>query len=101
MKTALVVGVGAEAGLGGALCKRFARGGLHVFVAGRTPDKLQAVVDAIIAAGGAATAVPTDTTVEADVAQVFARAAATAPIEVAVFNAGNNQMANLVEMSAA
>ena len=30
---AIVVGVGPEAGLGGTLCKRLAREGLHVFVA--------------------------------------------------------------------
>jgi len=101
LRTAVVVGVGAEAGLGGALCKRFGREGLHVFVAGRTAAKLQVVVDAIVAAGGAATAMPTDTTVEADVVRLFEHAEATAPVEVAVFNAGNNQMANLLEMQAA
>ena len=40
---AIVVGVGPEAGLGGALCKRLSREGYHVFVAGRTPDKVEAV----------------------------------------------------------
>jgi NAD(P)-dependent dehydrogenase (short-subunit alcohol dehydrogenase family) len=34
---AIVVGVGAERGLGGALCRRFAAEGHHVLVAGR-PD---------------------------------------------------------------
>src|SRR6185295_3413210 len=33
-KTAIVVGVGPEEGLGAALCKRFARAGLHVFIGG-------------------------------------------------------------------
>ncbi|MGH7787384.1 MAG: SDR family NAD(P)-dependent oxidoreductase [Candidatus Binatia bacterium] len=100
-RSAVVVGVGAEAGLGGALCKRFGREALHVFVAGRTAAKLQVVVDAIAAAGGTATAVPTDTTVEADVVRLFERAEATAPIDLVVFNAGGNQMANLLEMQAA
>ncbi len=99
--SAVVVGVGPEAGLGGALCKRFAREGLHVFAAGRTADNLQRLTDAIAAAGGQATPVPTDTTVEADVVRLFARAAAAGQIELVVFNAGNNRLGNLLEMSAA
>jgi len=35
MNTAVVVGVGAGLGLGAALCRRFAREGYHVLVAGR------------------------------------------------------------------
>ena len=34
--TAVVVGVGAERGLGAALCRRFAADGYHLLVAGRT-----------------------------------------------------------------
>ena len=41
---AIVLGVGARAGLGAALCRRFAREGLRVFVAGRTAEKLDVVV---------------------------------------------------------
>ena len=40
---AVVVGVGAEAGLGAALCRRFAAGGYEVLVAGTTPAKVEAV----------------------------------------------------------
>lgn len=32
-----MIGVGAEIGLGAALCRRFASEGLHVLIAGRTP----------------------------------------------------------------
>ena len=39
-KKAIVVGVGAEVGVGGAVCHRLAREGLHVFIAGRTQEKL-------------------------------------------------------------
>ena len=70
-RVAIVVGVGAEAGLGGALCKRFGREGLHVLVAGRTAARLEALAGAIRDAGGEATAVPGDTTVEADVVRLF------------------------------
>src|SRR6184192_2282867 len=51
---AIVVGVGPRAGLGGALCERLAREGLHVFVAGRTPEKVEALGAAIRNAGDAA-----------------------------------------------
>jgi NAD(P)-dependent dehydrogenase (short-subunit alcohol dehydrogenase family) len=87
----VVVGAGAEAGLGAALCRRFGREGLHVFVAGRTAERLARVVESIATAGGRATAVPTDTTVEADVVRLFDRAATAGPLEVAVCNAGTNQ----------
>ena len=98
-RIAIVVGVGAEAGLGGALCLRFGREGFHVLVAGRTPVRLEAIARAIRDTGGQATAVACDTTVEADVVRLF-DAAGTAP-EIVVFNAGNNRMANLAEMEAA
>ena len=101
VNTAIVVGVGPEAGLGGALCKRFAREGLHVVAAGRTASQLASVVDAITRAGGRATAVPTDTTRETDVIRLFDRAAAAGPIAITAYNAGNNQIGNLVDMEAA
>ena len=102
--TAVVVGVGAEAGLGAALCRRFAREGLHVFVGGRTAERLARVVAAIEAAGGRATAVVYLTPPrEPDVgAPLLLRAAdAQGPLEIAVCNAGNNQIGNLLEMEAA
>ena len=43
--TAVVVGVGAERGLGAALCRRFAQGGHHVLVAGRTAAKINKVAE--------------------------------------------------------
>ena len=46
-KVAVVVGVGASEGTGAALCRRFAREGLHTFVAGRTQAKLDAVAKQI------------------------------------------------------
>jgi NAD(P)-dependent dehydrogenase (short-subunit alcohol dehydrogenase family) len=93
---AIVVGVGAEAGLGAALCRRFARGGLHVLVAGRTESRLNAVVDSIRRAGGSATAVPTDTTREDHVIRLFdaaERELGAIPAVVA-YNAGNNRFAD-------
>lgn len=103
--TAVVVGVGAERGLGAALCRRFASEGLHVLVAGRTPAKIQRVVQAIADAGGSAEAVVTDTTREDDVIRLFDRVMAPGvgrdPAELVVFNAGNNRKLDFRELSAA
>jgi len=89
------VGVGAERGLGAALCRRFAAEGHHVLVAGRTPDKIGQVVRMIVAAGGSAEPVAMDATREEDVARLFDRAMAPGegfePADIVVSNAGNNQ----------
>jgi NAD(P)-dependent dehydrogenase (short-subunit alcohol dehydrogenase family) len=96
---AIVVGVGPEAGLGGALCKRFAREGMHVFIAGRSPEKLASLLQAIEQQGGRATTVPTDTTLEVDVQSLFARAEeAPGALELVVYNAGNAAMGELHDM---
>jgi len=52
--SAIVVGVGAEQGLGAALCRRFAAEGYHVFVAGRTSGKIDKVAQTIAGTGGSA-----------------------------------------------
>jgi NAD(P)-dependent dehydrogenase (short-subunit alcohol dehydrogenase family) len=93
--SAIVVGVGAEMGLGAALCRRFAAEGYHVLVAGRTQAKIDKVRDAIIAAGGSAEAVLTDATDEASVMGLFDGAFSTrhdiAFPDLVVFNAGINR----------
>ena len=61
-KKAVVLGVGAEQGLGAAAARRFAGEGYHVLVAGRTAGKIGKVVDGIRKAGGSATAVTADST---------------------------------------
>lgn len=98
-ESAIVLGVGARAGLGAALCRRFAKEGLHVFAAGRTLEKLQAVTADIEAAGGRATPVVTDATEPADVVALFEAAAASGgrPL-LATYNAGNNRFRPLLEM---
>jgi len=93
--TAVVVGVGAERGLGAALCRRFAAEGYHVLVAGRTLEKLEWVVQTIREAGGTAEPVAMDSTREDDVVQLFDMAVSPGygrePADLVVFNAGNNQ----------
>ncbi len=99
---AIVVGVGPEAGLGGALCKRLAEEGLHVFVAGRTPERVEVLIRTIRDAGGRASAVPTDTTKEKDVVALFDRAGTEGEghLDLVIYNAGNAAMGALHDMEA-
>ena len=104
VRKAVVAGVGAEQGLGAALCRRFAREGYHVLVAGRTPAKVEQVVRTIAAAGGYAEPVTTDVTAEGDVIALFDRAMAedgSEPADLVVFNAGNNNPHDFRTLSAA
>tara|TARA_R110002167_G_scaffold23721_8_gene84117 strand:+ start:485 stop:1213 length:729 start_codon:yes stop_codon:yes gene_type:complete len=99
--SAVVVGVGPQAGLGAALCRRFAREGLHVFVAGRTQAKIDAVAESIRLAGGSAEPFLCDATQEAEVVALFEAAdAADDGLLLAAFNAGNNSRKPLLEMTA-
>jgi NAD(P)-dependent dehydrogenase (short-subunit alcohol dehydrogenase family) len=102
--TALVVGVGAERGLGAALCRRFAQGGYHVLIAGRTAAKIGKVADTIVAAGGSAEPIAADATREDDVVRLFDRAMAPGegfgPADLVVSNAGNNQRIDFRELTA-
>jgi NAD(P)-dependent dehydrogenase (short-subunit alcohol dehydrogenase family) len=100
VKTAVIIGVGPENGVGANLCKRFAKSGLHVFVAGRTLSKVQQVAQSIRDSGAMATAVEADTTEEPAVIELFAAAAAVGPIDLAIFNAGNNMPGNFLKMEA-
>ena len=101
---AVVIGVGAERGVGAALSRRFAKEGYHVLVAGRTATKIGKVVETIRAAGGTATPVVTDGTREADVVALFDKAMADdadgAPADLFVFNMGNNAAVDFREMTA-
>jgi NAD(P)-dependent dehydrogenase (short-subunit alcohol dehydrogenase family) len=99
-ETAIVIGVGALRGLGATLCRRFAKAGLHVVIGGRTPEKIESVRELIRSEGGQATAVKADTTSEESVIDFFAQAEAIGPIDLAVFNAGNNMPGDLLKMEA-
>ena len=99
-RVAVVIGVGPEDGLGGALCKRFASHGMHVFVAGRTRAKLDAIVDVIAASGGQATAHIADATSEHDIKALFDAAERAGNVELAIYNAGNNFSGLVKDMDA-
>ena len=86
-KSALVTG--ATGGLGEHLAHVLARAGATVFVSGRRVERLQAVVDAIVTAGGAAVPLTLDVTDAESVARAFANADTEADgIDILINNAG-------------
>jgi NAD(P)-dependent dehydrogenase (short-subunit alcohol dehydrogenase family) len=99
--SALIIGVGPSAGVGGALCRRFGAGGHHVVAAGRTEKSVATAADEVIAAGGRATSAVADATSESDLVALFDRIEAEGPLlDVVVYNAGNNQWGSFLEMEA-
>ncbi|MBW2279172.1 MAG: SDR family NAD(P)-dependent oxidoreductase [Deltaproteobacteria bacterium] len=98
--SALIIGVGPSAGLGGALCRRFGAGGYHVIPAGRTEKRLADAADEVRAAGGTATPIVSDATSENEMIALFDQAESLGPLEVVVYNAGNNQWGSFLEMEA-
>ena len=98
MDNAIVIGVGAEEGLGAKLCDRFASLGKHVFVAGRTKSKLDKVVSNIEASRGKATAFVTDCTVEDQIIELFDSACESGNVDLAIYNAGNNFPGHIIDM---
>jgi NAD(P)-dependent dehydrogenase (short-subunit alcohol dehydrogenase family) len=95
-----VAGVGASAGLGAAVARRFAREGFAAAVTGRTAARLEGVVREIREAGGEAQAFPGDVSRESDVVAMAERVSALGPLEVAVFNAAGAVRAPSLEISA-
>ncbi|HXZ09146.1 MAG TPA: SDR family NAD(P)-dependent oxidoreductase [Paraburkholderia sp.] len=99
-RLAWIAGVGASAGLGAALARRFAREGLSVAVTGRSHERLAVVVDEIRGAGGEAFALPADVTSERDLAAIVPQLAERGTLEVAIFNAAGATRAPTLELSA-
>src|SRR5882724_8078837 len=100
-RTALIVGVGASAGLGAALARRFAREGFLVFAAGRTKEKVEATVSEIRNSGGDVRALVGDASREVDMAAFVDEAEQAAPLDVAIHNAGNNRASSILDMDIA
>ena len=98
MKKAVIMGVGAEQGLGSQLAKRIASEGLHVFVASRTQSRLDALTVEIEQAGGKATAVCTDATNAEQVIELFEKAGSG--LDLAIYNTGNNYPGQIIDMDA-
>jgi len=96
--SAVVIGVGPQQGLGATLAAYFAAKGLHVFIAGRSPDKINAVAETIINSGNLATPVMADATLEDDVIHLFEVASLKQRrISIAAYNVDSNIPAPLLE----
>ena len=105
-KTAIVVGVGPREGLGGAAAARLALEGYHVFIMGRTAERMQETVDAIAKDGkGKCTAIvmesigaskgfqPADydsSLMEREVIECFDQACAAGTLDFVIQNQGPN-----------
>jgi len=100
-EVAWVAGVGAKLGLGAAVARRYARGGLTVAVSGRTPAKLEAVAAEIREAGGQAFALPADVSREGDIQAALAELSKHGRLSAAVFNPSEGERAPSLELSAA
>ena len=61
-ESVVILGAGAPNGVGGALTRRFADAGHHVFVSGRTLSKVEETAAAASASGGSAEPVAVDVT---------------------------------------
>jgi short-subunit dehydrogenase len=98
-QAALVIGAGDATG--GAIAKRFARGGLIACATRRSADKLQPLIDEIRQAGGQARGFASDARQEEEVVRLVEEIERdVAPIEVMVFNIGANVPCSILEESA-
>jgi NAD(P)-dependent dehydrogenase (short-subunit alcohol dehydrogenase family) len=96
---ALVIGAGDATG--GAIARRFARGGYAACVTRRHLDKLQPLLDEIKAAGGEGHGFASDARKEEEVIALVEQIESTiGPIEVLVFNIGANAPSSVLEETA-
>ena len=96
---ALVIGAGDA--LGGAIAKRFARGGYAACVTRRSAEKIATLKAEIEAAGGVCHAFGSDAREEEEVVRLFAQIEADiGPVEVCVFNIGGNVRFGITETTA-
>jgi short-subunit dehydrogenase len=98
-KVALIVGAGDATG--GAIARRFAKGGYTVCATRRHLDKLQPLIAQIEAEGGKARCFASDARKEEEVVALVEQIESTiGPIEVLVFNIGANVPSSILEETA-
>jgi NAD(P)-dependent dehydrogenase (short-subunit alcohol dehydrogenase family) len=96
---AWIVGVGASAGLGSALARRFAKGGLTVALTGRSEARLRSIEAEIAEAGGQAHALPGDISFPSEVTRLSTAVCEIGALRAAVFNAGNMVRGTALEVT--
>lgn len=98
-QAALIIGAGDSTG--GAIARRFAKGGLIACATRRNADKLQPLIDEIRAAGGQAYGFGSDARKEEEVIKLVDDIERDiAPIEVMVFNIGANVPCSILDETA-
>src|SRR5271154_2349096 len=97
--SALVVGVGSLQGLGAAIARRFAEGGYPVVIAGRNEAKLSETLDALRSGGAQVEAVVGDASAAEDARRFVQSAEASAPLAIAVHNAGSNRPSPFLKLT--
>lgn len=98
--TVVVIGAGASNGVGGALSRKFAAGGHHVVIAGRTEAKVTALAEEVSATGGSAEPFVIDVTKADDQDALFAKVAETGELAAVLYNAGNNAIIPFEDLEA-
>jgi NAD(P)-dependent dehydrogenase (short-subunit alcohol dehydrogenase family) len=97
---ALIIGVGAEKGIGGALCQRAQQAGYHVAIVGRTAAKIDTLAAQINSEGGSASAHVTDVGDEAQMLAMFADIdALEGDLAFVTYNAGSGFRHETASMS--
>ena len=95
-RVALIIGAGDSTGA--AIARRFAREGYVACLTRRSADKLQPLVDSILAEGGRAHGFASDARKEDQVAELVETIERDiGPIEVMVFNIGANVPCSILE----
>ena len=101
MRSPVALIIGAGDATGGAIARRFARGGYTVCATRRTVDKLQPLIDQIKADGGQAHGFASDARKEEEVVALVEQIeSAIGPIEVLVFNIGANVPSSILDETA-
>jgi NAD(P)-dependent dehydrogenase (short-subunit alcohol dehydrogenase family) len=100
-RTGVALIVGAGDATGGAIARRFARGGLAACMTRRSADKLEPLVQSLRAEGLQAHGFASDARKEADVVALIERVEnEVGPIEVFVFNIGANVPCSILDETA-
>jgi len=95
---AVILGVGPERGLGATLAKYFAAKGFHVYIAGRSEDKLKLIANKLVSNGGKVTAIIADATQEHDMRHLFnVIKDSGSMLQIAVYNVDSNIPAPILE----
>ena len=98
--TVIVLGAGAQRGIGGALSLKFAREGHHVIVTGRTLAKVEKIAASIRDEGLSAEAMQVDVTSESDQDALFEHAKSLGQLAAVLYNAGNNAIIPFADLTA-